>query len=194
MRNDIMGVLFDNLTLAEAVDAGERLAAGPGFAYVVTPNPEIVNLARQREDYRQVLNGAGLVLPDGIGVIHAAKILGTPLQERVPGIDFASGLLMFFGGQAMATPVVLVGMLLMGIVYGSGITLSATMIRQLYGNTHYAQNFSVCNLCTFPAAIIGPMLSAALIQAAGGGYQTTFLMVIILGALTLVMNFFIRKP
>ena len=88
-----MGVLFDNLTLAEAVDAGERLAAGPGFAYVVTPNPEIVNLARQREDYRQVLNGAGLVLPDGIGVIHAAKILGTPLQERVPGIDFASGLL-----------------------------------------------------------------------------------------------------
>lgn len=93
MRNDIMGVLFDNLTLAEAVDAGERLAAGPGFAYVVTPNPEIVNLARQREDYRQVLNGAGLVLPDGIGVIHAAKILGTPLQERVPGIDFASGLL-----------------------------------------------------------------------------------------------------
>ena len=88
-----MGVLFDNLTLAQAVDAGERLAAGPGFAYVVTPNPEIVNLARQREDYRQVLNGAGLVLPDGIGVIHAAKILGTPLQERVPGIDFASGLL-----------------------------------------------------------------------------------------------------
>ena len=59
MRNDIMGVLFDNLTLAEAVDAGERLAAGPGFAYVVTPNPEIVNLARQREDYRQVMTMSG---------------------------------------------------------------------------------------------------------------------------------------
>ena len=38
MRNDIMGVLFDNLTLAEAVDAGERLAAARPFAYVVTPN------------------------------------------------------------------------------------------------------------------------------------------------------------
>ena len=104
MRNDIMGVLFDNLTLAEAVDAGERLAAGPGFAYVVTPNPEIVNLARQREDYRQVLNGAGLVLPDGIGVIHAAKILGTPLQERVPGIDFASGLPRRGGGSSSWGP------------------------------------------------------------------------------------------
>ncbi|MDY2619024.1 MAG: MFS transporter [Oscillospiraceae bacterium] len=137
-----------------------------------------------------VFNGFGRLLT-GIAVDRfgwKATMFG------INGVLIASGLLMFFGGQAMATPVVLVGMLLMGIVYGSGITLSATMIRQLYGNTHYAQNFSVCNLCTFPAAIIGPMLSAALIQAAGGGYQTTFLMVIILGALTLVMNFFIRKP
>ena len=137
-----------------------------------------------------VFNGFGRLLT-GIAVDRfgwKATMFG------INGVLIASGLLMFFGGQAMATPVVLVGMLLMGIVYGSGITLNATMIRQLYGNTHYAQNFSVCNLCTFPAAIIGPMLSAALIQAAGGGYQTTFLMVIILGALTLVMNFFIRKP
>ena len=34
-----------------------------------------------------------LVLPDGIGVVYAAKLLGRPLQGRVPGIDFAAGLL-----------------------------------------------------------------------------------------------------
>lgn len=93
MRTDIMGVTFDDLTLEEAVDAGEALARGPGFAYVVTPNPEIVNLARADESYRDLLNGAGLVLPDGIGVVHAARILGRPLKGRVPGIDFAAGLL-----------------------------------------------------------------------------------------------------
>ena len=93
VRIDVMGVTFDDLTLAEAVDAGEALAKGPGFAYVVTPNPEIVNLARADESYRTLLNGAGLVLPDGIGVIHAARLLGRPLKERVPGIDFAAGLL-----------------------------------------------------------------------------------------------------
>lgn len=49
-------------------------------------------MARQTETYREILNGAGLVLPDGIGVVHAAKILGTPLKGRVPGIDFASAL------------------------------------------------------------------------------------------------------
>lgn len=71
---------------------GRHWAAGPGFSYVVTPNPEIVAMARQTETYREILNGAGLVLPDGIGVVHAAKILGTPLKGRVPGIDFASAL------------------------------------------------------------------------------------------------------
>ena len=81
-----MGVLFDNLTLAEAVDAGERLAAGPGFAYVVTPQPGDRQPGPAREDYRQVLNGAGLVLPDGIGVIHAAKILGTPCRSGCRGL------------------------------------------------------------------------------------------------------------
>ena len=93
MRNEIMGVSFDNLTLAEAIRKGAELAAGPGFSYVVTPNPEIVNMSREMPDYRDILNNAALVLPDGIGVIHAAKILGTPLKERVPGIDFATGLL-----------------------------------------------------------------------------------------------------
>lgn len=93
MRNEIMGVSFDNLTLEEAVRTGEALAGGPEFSYVVTPNPEIVNMARQAEDYKTILNRAALVLPDGIGVVYAAKILGRPLKGRVPGIDFASGLL-----------------------------------------------------------------------------------------------------
>ena len=88
-----MGVGFDDLTLEEAVAAGEKLAQGPGFSYVVTPNPEIVDLARADAGYRDLLNGAGLVLPDGIGVVYAAKLLGRPLKGRVPGIDFATGLL-----------------------------------------------------------------------------------------------------
>ena len=33
------------------------------------------------------------MLADGVGVIHAAKILGRPLKGRVPGIEFASALM-----------------------------------------------------------------------------------------------------
>lgn len=92
LRTEIMGVAFDNVTLEEAVRRGEALAKGPGFSYVVTPNPEIVNMARENPDYKTLLNNAALVLPDGIGVVYAAKLMKTPLQGRVPGIDFATGL------------------------------------------------------------------------------------------------------
>lgn len=88
-----MGVAFDNVTMAQAVERGLELAASDGFAYVVTPNPELVMMARKDPDYAKALAGAALTLPDGIGVIYAAKLLGRPLQQRVPGVDFASGIM-----------------------------------------------------------------------------------------------------
>ncbi len=93
MRLDVLGVEFDNVTLSQAVDRGKGLLETPGFSYVVTPNPEFVLRARKDEAFRQVLNAASLVLPDGVGVVKAAKLLGRPLTERVPGIDFAWGLM-----------------------------------------------------------------------------------------------------
>lgn len=78
MRTEILGVGFDDLTLAEAVAAGRALLDGQGCHYVVTPNPELVNTARADPAFREALNGADLVLPDGIGVVYAAKILADP--------------------------------------------------------------------------------------------------------------------
>ena len=49
--------------------------------------------AEKDPEFRRVLNAADLVLPDGIGVVYSAKILGTPLKERVPGIEFAEAML-----------------------------------------------------------------------------------------------------
>ena len=92
MRVDIMGVGFDSVTLSQAVEAAEGLLAQNGAHYVVTPNPELVQRAGKEPAFRDVLNGADLVLPDGVGIIYAAKILGRPLQGRVPGIDFAAAL------------------------------------------------------------------------------------------------------
>ncbi len=90
---NVLGVSFDNITLEEATAQGFQMVSGQGFHYVVTPNPEFVMDAEKNEKFQDVLNGADLVIPDGIGVLYAAKILGTPLKSRVPGIDFASGVL-----------------------------------------------------------------------------------------------------
>ena len=93
MRIDVLGVGFDNLTMDEAVAEGLRLTESQGTHYVVTPNPEIVELCRENLAAKIAVNEADLVLADGIGVVKGAAMLGTPLKGRVPGIEFAAGLM-----------------------------------------------------------------------------------------------------
>lgn len=99
MRIDVLGVGFDNVTMEEAVCEGMRLLHSGGTHYVVTPNPEIVEVCRADAAARAAVNGADLVLPDGIGVIKGAAMLGTPLKEKTPGIEFAGYLLEKMAGE-----------------------------------------------------------------------------------------------
>ncbi len=93
MRTDVLGVAFDNVTMDEAVDRALAMLEENRPHLVVTPNPEIVQRAVKDPEFAGILSKADLVLPDGVGVVYAAKILGRPLRARVPGIDFASALL-----------------------------------------------------------------------------------------------------
>ena len=102
MRINVLGVGFDNLTLREAIDRGAALLDEAGCHYVVTPNPEIVEVCRENPEAMRAVNGAALVLPDGIGVIKGAAMLGTPLKEKTPGIEFAMGLMAQYPGLKIA--------------------------------------------------------------------------------------------
>lgn len=91
-RVNILGVGFDPLTPQAMLDAAwDRVERGAG-GYIVTPNPEIVCACREDADYAAAVNGASLVVPDGIGIIYASRILGTPLPARVPGIELGEQL------------------------------------------------------------------------------------------------------
>ena len=93
MKTEVLGVAFDNVTMEQAAELGGKMLQEDRFHYVVTPNPEFILAAEKDESFRAVLNAADLVIPDGIGVIYSAKILGTPLAERVPGIEFSAKML-----------------------------------------------------------------------------------------------------
>lgn len=60
--------------------------------FIVTPNPEILMLARSNTDYKKILNFAKIALPDGIGVMIAGKILNKGLKGRITGVDLVEGL------------------------------------------------------------------------------------------------------
>lgn len=93
MRTNILGTCFDNLTMREAVNKALSLMRSEGSHYAVTPNSEIVYECLKDENVRKTVNNADMVLPDGIGVIYASKILKTPLKEKIAGIDFAKALM-----------------------------------------------------------------------------------------------------
>lgn len=93
MKIDVMGVLFDNVTMEGALTKAQELLSRQETSYCVTPNAEIVYEAMHDAAFCQLLNEAALVLPDGAGTVLGAKLLGTPLQQKVAGIDFAANLL-----------------------------------------------------------------------------------------------------
>lgn len=88
----ILGVNFDNVNMNEAVSICQDFIKSDLGHLVVTPNPEIVMRAKDNPEFMNIINNAALVIPDGIGVIKASNILGTPLKERVAGYDLICNL------------------------------------------------------------------------------------------------------
>ncbi len=84
---DVLGVKVDDVTMSEAVERIKGFFKAGRKAYVVTPNPEIVIASHKDKEFTQVLNQADLSVPDGIGLVWASRIWGTPLEERVSGTD-----------------------------------------------------------------------------------------------------------
>lgn len=99
MKTDVLGVLYDNVTMQEALDTAQEILRGDEAAYCVTPNAEMAYEALHDETFRSVLNDAALVLPDGAGVVLGAKLLKTPLKQKVAGIEFAQNLLPLLAAQ-----------------------------------------------------------------------------------------------
>jgi N-acetylglucosaminyldiphosphoundecaprenol N-acetyl-beta-D-mannosaminyltransferase len=89
---DVLGIRIDDVTDTEALDAAAQYIATGQPHRVVTPNPEIVMTARRSPAYRRILNASDLAIPDGIGLLAAAALAGTPLRAHVRGTDFVLGL------------------------------------------------------------------------------------------------------
>jgi N-acetylglucosaminyldiphosphoundecaprenol N-acetyl-beta-D-mannosaminyltransferase len=84
---DVLGVRVDDVTYAEALDRLRQALAARTPLVVRTPNPEIVMLARADPAFRRVLNRGGLNVPDGIGLVLAARLRGERLRQHVQGTD-----------------------------------------------------------------------------------------------------------
>jgi N-acetylglucosaminyldiphosphoundecaprenol N-acetyl-beta-D-mannosaminyltransferase len=84
-RVDLDGTGIDRITEAEVVAiVRDALAHGRG-GRVVTPNVDILRRAQSDPRARRYLDDADLVVADGMPLIWASRLGGTPLPERVAG-------------------------------------------------------------------------------------------------------------
>ena len=90
----VLDVRVDQLTQQQALDRIEQMVARRRASdnvlpcqQVVTVNTEFVMAAQHNSEFRNAINTAALVIPDGIGVVWATRYVGQPAPERVTGTD-----------------------------------------------------------------------------------------------------------
>ncbi len=57
------------------------------FCRIYTPNSEMLVIAQKDRNFKTVLNNSQINIPDGVGLVWAAKILKLNLTKRITGID-----------------------------------------------------------------------------------------------------------
>lgn len=92
-RTRILNVPVDMVDSREAMEIFRRLMKTKDCSLIVTPNSEIIVNATKDLELKNIIEQADLIIPDGIGLVYASKIMGVPLKERVTGIDFLNTIL-----------------------------------------------------------------------------------------------------
>jgi N-acetylglucosaminyldiphosphoundecaprenol N-acetyl-beta-D-mannosaminyltransferase len=91
-RLRILGIPVDAVTEAEAVAWVKAAMTQPRPRQIVTVNPEFVVRARSDRAFREVLEAADLAIPDGAGLLWAARRSKQVIPERVAGVDLIEAL------------------------------------------------------------------------------------------------------
>ncbi len=84
---DVLGVSFDNISLAGAVAVMRDALQTRAALWIVTGNVHYVMRARREPALADVLRAADLIVADGVPILWAARAFGTPLAGRVNGTD-----------------------------------------------------------------------------------------------------------
>ncbi|MEK7616512.1 MAG: WecB/TagA/CpsF family glycosyltransferase [Patescibacteria group bacterium] len=88
MKKYVLGVKIDDVNMEQAIKVVEKWLENGKKHYIVTPNPEIVMMARSDKRILDIINKADLAIPDGKGLRLTGDIVC-----HIPGIDFMEELI-----------------------------------------------------------------------------------------------------
>jgi len=93
-RINIRGINFANVTTREAAEIAKSFITDKSENKnhaIYTPNAEITQacIDDKTGDFYKIINSADMIIPDGSGVVLAAKILKKRLKQKVGGTDLS---------------------------------------------------------------------------------------------------------
>lgn len=86
-RIAILGVPIDDLSMEEAVQRIDQLIERGGFHQVATANVDFLMNSMDDQELMDILHRCEIVLADGMPLVWASRIMGTPLTQRITGAD-----------------------------------------------------------------------------------------------------------
>jgi N-acetylglucosaminyldiphosphoundecaprenol N-acetyl-beta-D-mannosaminyltransferase len=86
-RIEVLGVPIDRVDMSQSLDWVDRMITGNKPEPIFSLNAEVAVMAQENQLLLKLLRTGGLLIPDGIGVIVAAKLLGLGRLEQVPGCE-----------------------------------------------------------------------------------------------------------
>lgn len=86
-RISVTGVPVDNIDMDGVVDHARGVIESGQQCTIFAMNPEKAIAALENSELYECLSAAGLLIPDGIGIILAARLQGISIAERVPGSE-----------------------------------------------------------------------------------------------------------
>ncbi|MCL1913656.1 MAG: WecB/TagA/CpsF family glycosyltransferase [Eubacteriaceae bacterium] len=85
--NDLAGRLARHIDQDQPVDILTIFAINPNKVILAAKDPQVTD----------ALQSAGILVPDGIGVVIASKLMGRPLSSRIAGVDLFESLSLQLG-------------------------------------------------------------------------------------------------
>ena len=93
MKNiTILGSRVDNITRSEALKYIRQFIVSKKPHQICTLNPEYLMAALEDEELGYIINNSALNTPDGGGLIFASKFLGSPLKEKITGVELSKSI------------------------------------------------------------------------------------------------------
>jgi N-acetylglucosaminyldiphosphoundecaprenol N-acetyl-beta-D-mannosaminyltransferase len=110
----ILGYEVETLSVYECVESiVSAMAAGERFKWLACLNPHSFVVAIDDDEFARALKAADWLIPDGVGIVLASKVLGGRIKQRVSGpevfvalldrLNRSGGARVFFMGSAPDT-------------------------------------------------------------------------------------------